>query len=95
MSALKPIRISTHARAQMILRGASESEVIEAIRTGEWKLAKRGKQETIRRYSFGRPSPVNEQVYRFKIVNPIFSPEPNEIVVITVKVYYSNEEQGV
>ncbi len=76
----------------MTLRGADESEVIEAIQTSPWQAAKRGKQETRRRFPFGQPSPVNKQFYRFKTVNPVFVDEADEIVVVTVKVYYSNED---
>jgi hypothetical protein len=41
---MKPIHFSTHAREQMVERGASEDDVIDAIRTGEQTPAKRGRQ---------------------------------------------------
>ncbi len=31
--------------------------------------------------------------YKFKIVEPIFAEEAERIVIITVKVYYSNTEE--
>lgn len=76
----------------MILRGATEAEVFEAIHTSRWEQTKRGKQETRRHFVFDQPSPVNQQFYRFKTVNPIFVEESDAIVVVTVKVYYSNLE---
>jgi hypothetical protein len=41
---MKPIRFSRHASEQMIERGASEAEVISAIRDGEQVPAKQGRQ---------------------------------------------------
>jgi hypothetical protein len=38
----KPIYFSTHAREQMLLRGAEEDEVIATIRSSEWQEAKQG-----------------------------------------------------
>jgi hypothetical protein len=38
--------------------------------------------------AFGRPSPINQQIYPFKTVHVIFADEPNEIVIVTVLVYY-------
>ena len=41
---MKPITFSQHSLEQMTERGASEAEVIGAIRTGERVPAKRGRQ---------------------------------------------------
>jgi len=70
------------------MRGATEAEVVEAVRGGRWEPAKRGKQHATHRVEFGRPSPVNGVVYAFKTVDAVFAEEPDRIVVLTVKVYY-------
>ena len=89
---MKPIRYSDHARLQMVLRGATEEEVALSIRTGKWGAAKMGKLQSRHRFDFNRVSLTNQKYYKYKTVESIFADEPNEIVVITVKVYYSNEE---
>jgi hypothetical protein len=76
----------------MALRGATATEVTEAISTGHWKPGRRGKFQVYKTFTFGRPSPVNQKVYALKIIHAIFSNEPTEIVVITVLVYYNDEE---
>lgn len=43
-------------------------------------------------FDFNMASLINQKVYQFKTVEAIFTDESDEIVVITVKVYYSNEE---
>lgn len=88
---MKPIRFSDHARLQMFLRSASEEEVTKTIRTGKWETAKMGKFQSRHQFDFNRVSLTNQKYYKYKMVESIFADEPNEIVVITVKVYYSNE----
>jgi hypothetical protein len=56
---MKPIQLSAHAREQMVLRGASEEEIQQAIQIELWTEAKRGKWWAKRRFAFGKPSPVN------------------------------------
>lgn len=90
---MKPIRCSDHAKSQMILRGATDKEVITAIRSGKWEAAKTGKFQTKYRFDFNRVSLINQKIYKYKTIEPIFADEPDEIVVITVKVYYSNKEE--
>jgi hypothetical protein len=85
---MKPIRYSNHARLQMVLRGVTEEEVTMAIRSGEWKTAKMGKSRSKYRFDFNRISLTNQKFYKYKIVEPVFTEELNELVVITVKVYY-------
>lgn len=87
---MKPIRISAHARRRSLLRGATEAEVLDTIRTGRWQPAQRGKLQVRKAFAFGQPSPVNQQVYASKIIHVIFVNEPQEIIVITVLVYYAN-----
>ena len=89
---MKPIRFSNHAREQADLRGATTDEIIDAIRMGTWQSALRGKFESKKRFGFNQISPINQKHYRFKTVEAIFADEPEVIGVVTVKVYYSNEE---
>jgi len=89
---MKPVRLSNHARLQMTLRGASEEEVTAAINKGVWKQAKLGKSQTKHCFEFDNIAPSNQKFYRYKTVEPVFAEEDNELVVVTVKVYYSNEE---
>lgn len=51
-----------------------------------------GKFQTKYSFAFNKTAPINQQFYKYKTVEPIFADEQDEIVVITVKVYYSNEE---
>lgn len=76
----------------MYLRGASEAEVIQAIRGGFWEPARAGKYQARCTFVYGRPSPVDGRVYPFKTVHVIFAEEADKIVVVTVLVYYGSEE---
>ena len=89
---MKTIRYSDHARLQMVLRGATEEEVTMTIRAGKWGAAKMGKFRSRHQFDFYRVSLTNQKFYKYKTVESVFAEEPNEIAVITVKVYYSNEE---
>lgn len=84
----KPIVFSQHSLKRMHLRGATESEVKDTIRTSSWQPARGNKEQTRKTFDFGKPSPINQQVYAFKTVHAIFVDEPNEVVVVTVMVYY-------
>ncbi len=83
---MKPIRLSGHAFQQVQFRGASHSEVVEAIRTASWQPAESGRWEC--RKDFGFAVIWNGKHYATKQVRPVFVEEPNEIVVVTVYVYY-------
>ena len=85
---MKTLRFSRHALDQMRLRGAASEEVTEAVEAMPWQPARRGKYQSRKTFVFGRPSPINGQIYPFKTVLVIFADEPNEIVVVTVLVYY-------
>ncbi|MFN3466558.1 MAG: DUF4258 domain-containing protein [Candidatus Brocadiales bacterium] len=89
---LKPVSFSTHARIQMELRGAEEAEVIKTINSGKWETAKRGKLKCCYRFNFNSPSPINQLFYKYKTVEAVFVEEGERIIVVTVKVYYSNKE---
>lgn len=43
-------------------------------------------------FNFNKVSLTNHKYYKLKTVEPIFADEINGLVVITVKVYYSNVE---
>lgn len=85
---MKTLRFSQHALNQMRLRGATREEVMEVVEAMPWQPAKRGKYQSRKTFAFGRPSPINGQIYPLKTVHVIFADEPNEIVVVTVLVYY-------
>jgi hypothetical protein len=87
---MKTIRFSRHALDQMRLRGATQEEVKEAVETIAWRSAKRSKFQVRKTYTFERPSPINQQIYPFKTVHAIFAEEPNEVVIVTVLVYYGD-----
>ncbi|MDH4137938.1 MAG: DUF4258 domain-containing protein [Anaerolineae bacterium] len=88
---MKTIRFSRHALDQMRLRSATQEEVRETVETTQWQSAKRGKYQARKTFAFGRPSPINQQIYTFKTVHAIFADEPDEIIVVTVLVYYGEE----
>ena len=82
----KPVRLSRHALGNASYRGTTEAEVIDAIRTSPWLPAGRVRLERRRDLPFG--GVWNDRAYATKQVRPIFADEPDEIVVITVYVYY-------
>jgi hypothetical protein len=84
---VKPIRLSGHARERIEARGATQQEVTETIRTGSWTSAGGGRLECRKDFCYGRE--WNGKVYATKRVRPIFVKESEEILVVTVYVYYS------
>ncbi|MEK7397294.1 MAG: DUF4258 domain-containing protein [Candidatus Poribacteria bacterium] len=89
----KTVIISQHAEMQMLLRGTNESEVLKTIEQGQWIPAKYDRFQSKLRFDFDKPSPINGITYRFKDVEPIFKEENDYILVITVKVYYSDKSE--
>jgi hypothetical protein len=83
---MKPVRLSGHARDNLRYRGATEGEVKETIRTAPWRPAELGRLECQKDSPYGRE--WNKKVYATKRVRPIFVEEADEIVVVTVYVYY-------
>jgi hypothetical protein len=83
----KPVRLSGHARQQLRFRGATEEDVVEAIRSEDWKTAELGRMECRKEYSFN--ADWNGKYYSKRQVRPIFVDEPDQIVVVTVYVYCS------
>jgi len=82
----KPIRLSGHARGNLVFRGTTEEEIAEAIRTAIWGSAELGRLECRKNFAYGRE--WNGKFYEMKQVRPIFVEEADEIVVVTVYVYY-------
>jgi hypothetical protein len=82
----KPIRLSGHASQQLRFRGASEEEIVEAIQVAEWGPAEQGRIQCRKDFPFNQV--WNGKQYATKQVRPIFVEEPDEIIVVTVYVYY-------
>lgn len=83
---MKPIRLSAHAAGYRQKRGFTVEEVEQTIRTAPWESAERGRLECRRDFNFS--AVWNEKFYATKQVRPVFVDEPNEIVVVTVYIYY-------
>lgn len=90
---MKSIRFSDHSKIQMSLRGAVEHEVEHAVQNANWTHAKNNRFRASMRFEFNSHSPANAKYYKFKTIDVIFVDEQDEIVIVTVKVYYSNEEE--
>ena len=82
----KPVRFSGHAQQRLDSRGATTQEVIQTVRTGTWEQAELGKLEC--RQDFVYNATWNQRHYATKQVRPVFVDEADEIVVVTVYVYY-------
>lgn len=83
---VKPIRLTKHAREQCAERGATETEVVEAIRKGVREPAKHGREFC--RFNFSLGKKWQRNLYAIKQVAPVIKEETNEIVVITVYTFY-------
>ncbi len=83
---MKSIRLSGHARENMRYRGATEQEVVEVIQTAPWGPAELGRLECRKDFAYGQE--WNGRFYATKQVRPILVEEADEIVVVTVYVYY-------
>jgi len=86
MEADKPVRLSGHALQQAGFRGATQAEVVETIRTQPWTAAQRGRLECRKAFVFN--ADWNGKMYSTKQVRSVFVDEADEIVVVTVYVYY-------
>ena len=87
---MKPIRLSGHAKEQLIFRGTTEEEVVETIRTSLWQTAELGRLESRKNFTFEKE--WNKKYYEVKQVRPIFVEEDTEIVVVTVYTYFFEKE---
>jgi hypothetical protein len=83
---MKRIRFSRHAYERLQDRGATVEEVVETIRTADWTPVASGRWSCQKDFRF--ESVWNGKFYAMKQVRPIFVEEPEEIVVVTVYVYY-------
>ena len=59
-AAMKPIRLTKHAREQAAERGATEAEMKEAIRKGSREPAKRGRELCRYNFALGRRGRAND-----------------------------------
>jgi len=75
-----------HALQQLRYRGTNEAEVTEAIRRAKWGRTELGRLDC--RKDFTYDAIWNGAHYATKQVRPIFVDDPDEIVVVTVYVYY-------
>lgn len=82
---MKHIIFSDHALKQMIERGASKEEVINAIRSGERLPAKHGR--VAYRHNFQYNKKWGNRFYYVKQIMPIVK-EEKSIIVITVYTFY-------
>jgi hypothetical protein len=87
---MKPIRLSGHAKEQLVYRGVTEEEVVETISSSTWQPAELGRWECRKDFSYEKE--WNKKYYKTKQVKPIFVEEEKEIVVITVYSYFFKKE---
>jgi hypothetical protein len=73
-----------------VKRGFTVAEVEDAIATCPWQPAELKRLECTKSFPFN--GEWNGKVYATKLVRPIFVEEANEIVVVTVYTYYTEEE---
>lgn len=86
MNIKKPLRLSQHAKEQIERRGCSEEEIRETIQSSQWEKAELDRMQCKKDFTFNKI--WNDKEYKTKQVKPIFTEEKNEIVVVTVYVYY-------
>ena len=83
---MKKIVFSSHAKKQMIERGASKKEVTEAISSKEKVPAKHNR--TAYRHNFQYNAKWGKKFYHIKQVMPVVKEEKDKIIVITVYTFY-------
>jgi Domain of unknown function (DUF4258) len=83
---VKRIRLSKHAEEQAVERGATYSEIKEAIRKGSREPARHGRE--LCRYNFPFNRKWQGKYYPMKQVAPVIKEKANETVVITVYTFY-------
>ena len=83
---MKPIRMSQHAVEQAVLRGATETEIREAIANGVREPAKHGRW--MYRLNFEYGARWQDRHYAVKQVAPVVAEGDNDIVVVTVYTFY-------
>jgi hypothetical protein len=83
---VKPIRLTDHARLQCAERGATDDEVMRAVREGVREPAKSQRELCRLNVAFNRTWQGNW--YAVKQVAPVIAEEAEEIVVVTVYTFY-------
>ena len=83
---MKPIEFSKHAQEQMVERGATESEVVETIRTGEIVPAKHSRQGHRKNFQYGRL--WGERTFAIKQILAIVAEEADALIAVTVYTFY-------
>lgn len=83
---MKKIRLTQHAIEQCQERGATHEEVFEAVRKGIKKPAKKDREILV--YNFTYNNTWQNNYYSIKQVSPVIKEDDDEIVVITVYVFY-------
>lgn len=83
---MKPVRLTSHAYEQCAERGATELEVVQAVRLGTREPAKLGRDMC--RYNLPFNQEWQGKTYAVKQVAPVIKEEPDEVVVITVYTFY-------
>ena len=81
-----PIRLSRHAAAQCIERGASATEVQDAIEHGTREPAKQGRW--MYRLNFPYHAMWQDSFYAVKQVAAVVAESAEEFVVVTVYTFY-------
>ena len=82
----KSVHFSRHALQQMVERGATEDEVLEAIRSGEQVPAKSGRLGYRKNFQYERL--WGGRYYPIKQVLAIVARESDALVVVTVYTFY-------
>ena len=83
---MKPIRLSGHAKEQLLYRAVTEEEIIETILSSEWHPAELGRLECKKDFLYEKE--WNKKYYKTKQVRPIFAEAETELIVITVYSYF-------
>ncbi|MDI6769597.1 MAG: DUF4258 domain-containing protein [Anaerolineales bacterium] len=86
MFSTKPVVFSSHSREKMLDRGATESEVEMAIRTGSSEPAQRNRLMFRKNFSYGQS--WRGKHYAIKQVAPVVVEEAERFIVVTVFVFY-------
>jgi len=83
---VKRIRLTEHARLQCAERGATEQEVMQAVREGLREPAKFGRM--LCRFNFAFNRTWQDNWYAVKQVAPVIKEETDEVLVVTVYTFY-------
>ena len=86
----KPVTLSAHARERAAQRGATEEQIAATLATGRWEPADRGRRQASQTFAFD--AEWQGRLYRRQQVRVVFAEEPDSLVVVTVFVYYFDEE---